>query len=658
VVDKTLLEDMLNVEKVTGQVIAVGSSTLTGDSKLDQDEIQIGEEIYNTGDADVRQILGFHVAAYVKEDDMTGENVLLLARPEEGKNSVVTVSAENIAEVVNTESAKELHYWDDEENDKKPIKETIALDAKVMYNGKTGTFEDFKKITSGSIVLLDSNNNGQFNVVFVNETVNYVVEEVSVSGNKVFDKYGQKTLVLDPDDKSLSFHIVRGSEKLTIEDLKEWDVLTVTQSKDGGLVYVEVSNESVTGTVTEIDEEKNRVFINGEDYKIAANYKASIKLEDEGTFYLDVEGKIAAVDNEKTASSNYAYLADIDTAGGLEDALEMKIFDKEGATKILKSASKLKVNGKNNLTPDQALKEIKGIREDAAGQLITLEVNGEGNVYRVDTAASSAAPNEDVFTNNLNEDDMVYKAASRKLVGSKSVNVTDETIVFDIPEGETDTKEFSIRKPDFFTNEDKYNVQIFDLQENMDAKVIIVTNAEGKASEESPIAVVDKITQTRNENGVDIEKLYAYQNGEKVELLTAESGVLVKAAGETTKQLEQGDIIQIKTNAAGEIEDVTVLFDITTKGTEAETVISEDLQTVYGKVVKKFSGSFNLQVNDGTVHNYTIGDAKIYNIDTTKTNNRVTIADAGDIQKYDEADGSKVFVRIYKDVVQEIVIIK
>lgn len=95
-----------------------------------------------------------------------------------------------------------------------------------MYNGKAGTFEDFKKIESGTITLLDSDTNGEYDIVFVNETVNYVVEEALTSTHKIVDKYGSKTLVLDPDDTNISFTIEKGSEFIGIEDLKEWDVLT------------------------------------------------------------------------------------------------------------------------------------------------------------------------------------------------------------------------------------------------------------------------------------------------------------------------------------------------------------------------------------------------------------------------------------------------
>ncbi|MBQ7901728.1 MAG: hypothetical protein IJ365_07190, partial [Clostridia bacterium] len=81
-------------------------------------------------------------------------------------------------------------------------------------------------------------------------------------------------------------------------------------------------------------------------------------------------------------------------------------------------------------------------------------------------------------------------------------------------------------------------------------------------------------------------------------------------------------------------------------------------KTVYGKVTKKFTSSFNLQVNDGAVENYAFGDAVVYVVDTTKNSKQVTVGDFGDIQKYDESAPERVFVRIYKDVVQEIVVVK
>ncbi len=662
VVDKTLLKEYLEVDKITGQVLAVGTSAINGDSNLRDDQIQIDDKIYSIGEADVREILGFNVDAYIRENN-SGEKILLLARPVDGLNDSVKVDADDIEEIVNEEDSKVLRYWVDKENDRNPKKLTIATDAKVMYNGKAGSFDDFKMISSGSITVLDSDSNGEYDIVFVNETVNYVVEEVYENTHKIVDKYGQKTLVLDPEDTNLTFSIAKGSEFINLSDLSEWDVLTVTQSKDEDFIYIEVSNEKVTGKVTEKDDEK--VYIDGQGYRIASNYANSIDLNDEGTFYLDVQGKIAAVDADATISTNYAYLNTIQKAAGIEKALELELFTKDGERKLLKTATKIRVNGKSNMTPDEALSAI-----GQTAQLITFEVNSDGNVHRINTATDTSGNiDEDNFSKNLTLDDAVFKSASNKLVkDGKSVTVTDETVVFDIPTGKTDTTDYSVRDLSFFVNDDTYNVVVFDMQEDLTAGVIIVTSSTGEADEASDVLVVDRITQVKDEDGMDIEKLYAVQGGKTVTYTTEETGILVKqqvVAHDDEEEaeveevaLQQGDIIQVKTNIKGQIEKVTVLFDISAKDTEATTEISEDSVTYYGKVEKKFPTSFNLSVNDGDVMNFAIGTANIYRVDTTKNSNQVTIGDAGDIQKYDDADPERVFVRVYKDEVKDIIIIK
>ena len=522
-----------------------------------------------------------------------------------------------------------------------------------MYNGKAGTFEDFKKIESGTITLLDSDTNGEYDIVFINETVNYVVDEALTSTHKIVDKYGKKTLVLDPDDTNISFTIEKGSEFIGIKDLKEWDVLTVTQSKDNSFIHIEVSSEKISGTVTEKDNEK--VYIDGKGYKVAANYPNTISLNDEGTFYLDVQGKIAAVDADSRISSNYAYLNSIEMASGINKVLELELFTKDGKSLLLKSAAKVKVNNSSSVLAKDALEKI-----GKNPQLITYELNSDGAVSKITTAKDlNGKIDEDNFSKNMSLSEAVYKSASGKLVtSSSSVTVTDDTVVFDIPNGKTDTEDYSIRDKKFFINDDKYDVVVYDLSEDLSAGVLVVTSSTGDADESSSIAVVDKITKTQNEDGVDIEKLYAVQNGKTVTVSTSETGILVKKSGGETVSLAQGDIIQYKTNVKGEIEKITVLFDVSSKATEAENKISEDLQTYYGKVTKKFSNSFNLQVNGCEVMNFAIGDADIYYVNTKTNNKNVSIGDSGDIQKYDELDPERVFVRVYKDEVKEVVVIK
>ena len=120
-----------------------------------------------------------------------------------------------------------------------------------------------------------------------------------------------------------------------------------------------------------------------------------------------------------------------------------------------------------------------------------------------------------------------------------------------------------------------------------------------------------------------------------------------------------GDIIQYKTNENGEIVNVRVLFDIDSKDTEKNETPVEDLEIIYGKVNKKFASSINVTVNDANERNLVLSsDVVVYSIDTTKSKNNITTATIGDIQAYDEDENNRVFIRIYDEIVKEVVIIK
>lgn len=100
------------------------------------------------------------------------------------------------------------------------------------------------------------------------------------------------------------------------------------------------------------------------------------------------------------------------------------------------------------------------------------------------------------------------------------------------------------------------------------------------------------------------------------------------------------------------------MLDISKKSTQFEATPATELEIIYGKVNAKFAGSMNIKVNDGAEKNISFGSAKISVVDTSKKNNLVVAGTTGDIQKFDDADPSLVFVKIYKDAVQEIIVVK
>jgi len=641
IVDDTLLTSKLDAKLVEGRVTAVGSSALEGNG-VDRGEIEIDGKIYKTGNADVRNVLGLYVDAYVVDRPSSKDNNTVKAIvPSSGMNSISTIIADDIHSIDSSASGKVINYYKGSKKDKI----TVSNNSIVVYNGKAASMDEIKMIEAGTIMIVDYNKNQK--IVFVNETENYVVDEVVTSSDRVIDKYGKTPLTLDSEDDSLTFVIEKNNQLIDIKDLEEWDVLSLTISKDKSVIYGTVINNTIEGAITETDDQY--LYVGDTKLEVASNYPDSFAIGDEGIFYLDAEGKIAAFDEGKTNNKNYVYISDIAAKGGLNPKLEIEIFDLNGKVSIVSAASKIRVNGKTYSTPETALSAI-----GSKGQLVTVELNSNGEISQIEKSIESKEINEDEFILNFSEDNVVYNAKTSKLLAeAMNIRIDSKTVIFDIPKDSKGAEDYSIADKSFFSDGGKYDITVYDVTEDLTAGVIVVTSSENKASEESSIVVVDKIVSSKDENGDSIDKLYGYQNGEKV-TLTGEKGTFVKS----TQSLESGDIIQVKADAKGRVKAMSLLFNIDNMETEFSKEISENLTLEYGKVVKKFTDSFNLQVNNSPVKNYAIADAKVYVVDTDKKTNAISVGTSSDIQKFDSEKPERVFVRIYKDEVVDIVVVK
>ncbi len=647
VTDKTLLKDKLDVTKHTGQINAIPYTSLEGDSNLNNGEIKIGETVYETA-YNMNNLFGYNVTYYLRSND-DGE-VVILAMPQKDQNSTITINADLFEGITEKAAKKAVEYYEKEDATKTTV---TALEdtAKLIYNGKAAEFTDENlDITdkSGEMTLLDTDRNGIYDIVFVTDYYNIVVEEVTSSG-KIVDKYGAPTIKLG-DDENVSYRILRGLQEIEVKDLKEYDVLSVAQSKDGELFDIKVSNTTVTGKVTGKD--SKGVYIQGKHYKIADNYPEDITMGTEGVFYLDIEGKIAAINDKVVVSDNYGYLIRAYASDETEKAT-FRIFTKEGKDVTFTANEKIRYNG---ASAQKAVDVVDNFIEDGktVKQLVTYTTNSAGNltaIYTAEDNTESGTAKDGKFTLDYNMEEAVFNAKTNSL---GSIRLTEETHIFDIQD---DVADYNIADIKMFEDKQKYNVMIFDTTEEFTAKAVIVTNAQFQTNSEAPIAVVDKVTTEINEDDEEIDKLFAYFNGEKIEVLAEDTGILVK--GEGNAPLKNGDIIQYKTNDKGEIVSIRVLFDIDTKATEKNETPVEDLEILYGKVTKKFANSINVTVNGGSVRNVVLpSDVVVYTVDTTKNKNQIAVGTTGDIQAYDEDEGNRVFIRFQDEVVKEVVVIK
>lgn len=661
-VDKTLLYDRLNVEKAYGQVKSSDETSLSGTSVVGDGKVQIGESIYQKGDTNAAQLLGYNVLYYARIDKTTDEKTIILISPQSNKNNSLSLNSSDIVEVSGDEGAnKTVEYWANKNTDRRTKTAAIKQDAVYIYNGKYKSDVTISQLkpTSGNLTLIDADMDNVYETVFVNHFSNLVVDTISEVTGRVTDKYLNGSLVFDENtNPDVKYTITKDGAEISIKDLHEWNVISYTVSEDKNLIRAYVSDASVTGTVTEISDEGYKIGDSDVIYEKAESYPNEISLRDKGTFYLDIEDKIAAVNtkgvSESESSENYAYLVDAATKTEFGTTAQFKIFTKDGETKVLEGTQKMRVNDDYAQSAENVIAHLSN-GTIVTPQLIIYETNSDGLITAIDTAkdnTQSGEPNTAEFTKNISKAGMIYKRASGKL---GNVGISDDTIIFDIPStAGSDTDKYSIRNKSTLSNDSSYDAIIYDLQENYTANAMIITSSTGITNAESPITVVNFIAEIRNEDYEYTDKLYGYSEGKEVELTAADKSVFIKS-GQT--KLKAGDIIQYKTNAKGEVDGITVLFDSASKTQEFDKSVTDDLRTVYGRVTKKFSGSVNVAVGDET-YNFGAGDATVYLYDSSKSKNSISVVSAADIEIYEEGNEARLFVKIYQDEVQEMVIVR
>ena len=365
VVDKTIIEDTLKVDKITGQVTATPITALSG-SAANKGTFRIGDTVLKT-DQNVNSLLGMNVEVYAKK----GSAVLI----NEKESNVKEITTSKIKSITASGSVVTVNY-NTSSNIKFDLNKVAYISNGKKVNLEEGNLNDLK---NGAVLkAVDSDKDGMIDVLFTTTSRNIVVAKADAKTFRITDKYGNLSVTLNPDKADIT--ITKNGEAIQFADLKEWDVLTIVESADKSYYEIRVSNDTVVGKVTESDGSK--YTIEGKAYSVASNYKKDINVGDEGTFYLDADGNIAGFDENVTVSSNYAYLVN-GVMGKYDASVDLVLLNKEGKVVELSTDSSVRFNGTKTSAKDlfAALQESSAIKQ----QLVTFEVNADNKITQINT---------------------------------------------------------------------------------------------------------------------------------------------------------------------------------------------------------------------------------------------------------------------------------
>lgn len=390
---KTLASELLEIYSVEGIITATNTTSIDSAADPAPDQILIDGELYYKGDFDADKYVGYKVKAYYREHDENGIKDIVYVVPK-AKQEVLTINAEDVDKIedIRSDSGK-IYYFNNKSSSKtKVIKCKSPV---IVYNGKIlaasdvprgYTFEEFINPEIGSITLNDFDNDGSFDVMFVESYKTFVV--TSASDSTINAKYavdGKQKIDVDMEENDdLMVKIEKNGDEITSKKLKKWDVITVLESANqtgDRIVSIIASDATVEGKVDSIDgvfgnkdykydsDDEWNVEIDGKEYEVDRTFALSgdIKIGTEGTFHLDSLGRIAAVEgaagSKLSSSEEYGWLMWIKQLSGAGDK-KIKIFTQSGDAKEFDIASSLSLFGPDKSTAVASL-EMEWNQQDS-----------------------------------------------------------------------------------------------------------------------------------------------------------------------------------------------------------------------------------------------------------------------------------------------------
>lgn len=454
-----------------------------------------------------------------------------------------------------------LTYYDEADSKEYILK--VSPSATVVYNGRPcADFTEADFITGdGSVTLIDNTDDNKYDVIVLSKTVNYVVKSASGANSAVYDMYGNGTFTAKDLD-NVVFVDEFGNEML-FDELFEYDVLSVAQSKDKAITTITYSNTEAEGTLESIDAAGGYMIINDTEYDIASNFMteaAKLSLGISGLFILDINGSVAAFKSYDN-SYKYGYLLGITPPTGLQTEISVKLITAAGEIVTYPVYKKVLLDG---ISIDIASLYASLSDGERAVQQPIRYYTVSGNLRSVDTADSGNGDIVDDCMSYLYKgyDDSNVKSTtleynSKQMIFGAKVAVNTSTPVFVASASySSNDEDFAVKTRSMFSNETSYAVNAFvDKEGEQVADIIVYYGTAKRVGSSNDFVLIDKVTRALDENGEHCYKISGLRGGAYVEYLVLEDSLVddLKSikTGNTgnVHKLECGDIIEAGVNS-------------------------------------------------------------------------------------------------------------
>ena len=424
----SLMYSVFRVKHINDVLKAVDISRLSGVNDVDAFHFELGElQLVCRAVEKIYDYLGYDVDVFYKE--RTSEQFdKIVYMSKSSDNHEITIDIEDVVSI----DGQRVKYT--EENENKTKTASFISGVPVIYNG-VSTGQGFTKSMLdgklGKIRLLDNNNSGGADVVFVDAYKNYVASYVDGKDYVMYNMYDTTdTIKLDTEeDDPYTIIYDENGEESVITKIKKETVVSIYQSApDAYQQYIRayINGGIIEGVITVVRDNKKYITIDEVEYRVNDDcIKNDGKFAEPGTnvkLYLDVAGRAARITRGSDSSMKYAYIMGARTDGSFEKEIYLKLYTEDGEFKEYNAASKVIVDGETLKNTDTkimtrlhdacAAQFGTDVGADKYSSVIRFMLNDKGLISVIDTIINGTTSKLNLREDKTESNDALFTQAS------------------------------------------------------------------------------------------------------------------------------------------------------------------------------------------------------------------------------------------------------
>lgn len=638
--DKNILEERYNISWHEGCLNGVNGFSISGEA-IKNEEIMVGKNKFRVDDMDLYSMLGRNVRVFYKMDSFDEDyGTAMLVSVYKADDKYIELDAEYTDYIDGKIRYSETRekYYNLEANFRVVKNRSLVLEnLSAELDADAGTYK-----------LIDSDKNGTYDLIIIDEYVNAVIHHVDKSTKTLYFRDNVEKLELEGNKYDILKVFNADGTSADVDSIASDDIITMYESERA--MYVYVSNKKVSGAISLISEDE--MVVNGVTYQVDSNfvqrYGSKISVGVNYIFSLDMYGDIAYVKGITDDSMEFGFVRNV-FLGDDGDSMYIKLYSTNDDVLTYKVAEKVIVDkvSRDAVNLQTILASTGGTNYS---QLIRFSLDSNNEIKYIDTIASTSSDASSSLFQISALQNLQYSNDS-KMFGTKVIT-NGETIYFTVP---TDANIALATADDYsasmkLSSGTSYNVEAYGISEDNPYAAVIVNrgSVNNEPEKNSMTLICDISTSWSEELGCAVKSIKCVRNGKIQE-------IYCEPSYDISLDADIGDTVIVSISKDNYVSGAEVLYDFSEKAMQPHS----DLYADIGAANRYSFGTINSVKQDVVRWGYTdasvidevasVSDITIMVYDQSKRKNseKAYIGTISDIIDYETNAGEASQILVY-----------